>query len=116
MKRLWIFLKPFANWKFLVAFGLAWFITNGWAWLGLAIGKGWFKVISAGYMAFLWMPFTPEKIVTIPLAIGFQRLLFRKDKKLNQQLLEMKNEAWLMLHHRKIKLEYIYYLKARNVE
>ena len=32
-------------------------------------------------MAFLWLPVTPEKLITIPIAIFFLRWLFPKDEK-----------------------------------
>lgn len=113
IKKLWIYLRPFLNWRFLICFGLAWMITNGWCYIGLALGIAWdinwLKAVCGGYAAFLYFPFTVEKLVTIPLAIFFQRLLFRRDKKLNQQLLAMKEEAhkdwqtikykiWCMIH------------------
>ena len=67
-------------------------------------------VVGTSYLAFLWMPFTIEKIVTIPLAIFFQTKLFPKDKKLNKQLQEMNNEVKTIIaemrdkrHWRKMK-------------
>ena len=33
----------------------------------------------ASYLAFLWLPITPEKVVTIPIAIWFVRKLFPND-------------------------------------
>lgn len=46
----------------------------------------------AAWQAFLWMPFTPEKLVTIPMAMWFNTLIFR-DKKTNKLLLNMKLQA-----------------------
>lgn len=113
-QRILKFLKPFLNIKFLISFGLAWMITNGWCyvfiWLGSWLGIKWMFVVGTSYLAFLWMPFTIEKIVTIPLAIFFQTRLFPKDKKLNKQLQEMNNEVKAILeemrdkrHWRKMK-------------
>lgn len=122
LNKLWIYFKPFTNWKFLISFGLAWFITNGWAWLGLIIGNIFHLDVMVGicgsYMAFLWLPFTPEKIITIPLAIWFQTLFFKRDKKLRLQLEDMKKEAvkdfrllkykaWCYLHQHRLR-EYQY--------
>ena len=105
--KLWVYLKPFTNWKFLISYGTAWMITNGWCWLGLLFGNifsiGWMIGICTGYMAFLWMPFTVEKIVTIPLAIWFQTLFFKHDKKLRKQLEDLKAEAIKDLHYIKFK-------------
>lgn len=64
----------------LVSFGLAWLVTNGWAYILLGIGiwgnVTWAFSVGASYLALLWMPFTPEKLVTIPLAFLIQKLLF----------------------------------------
>ena len=117
MRKIWIYLKPFTNWKFLISYGTAWMITNGWCWLGLLFGNlfsiGWMIAVCGSYMAFLWMPFTVEKIVTIPLAIWFQTLFFKHDKKLRKQLEDMKHEAikdfkyikykmWCIVHYNKL--------------
>ncbi|MCR5068106.1 MAG: hypothetical protein K6A14_08630 [Erysipelotrichaceae bacterium] len=63
---------------------MAWFITNGWAYLGAVLGKllklPWLLGISTGYLAFLWMPMTPEKIITLMLAMSLSRILFPKDE------------------------------------
>ena len=101
MKRLKIYLKPFLNLKFLLSFGVAWIITNGWAYicLGIAtIGKiGWLQIVSSSYIAILYLPFTIEKIVTIPLAIFLQQILFPKDVKLHKEL---------VLMHQQVKKDY----------
>lgn len=34
----------------------------------------------------LWLPITPEKLVTIPLAIILQRILFKKDRIIGRYL------------------------------
>lgn len=79
------YIKPFLSWKFLVSFFLAWFITNGWAYVIIFVGTRyhikWMTTIGASYQGFLWLPCTPEKLVTIPIAIFFHKLLFPKDFK-----------------------------------
>ena len=47
----------------------------------------------AAWQAFLWLPCTPEKLVTIPMAMWFNAKLF-KDKKTQQDLANMKEQAW----------------------
>ncbi len=73
------------NPRFLLCFGIAWMITNGWAYVLLGIGAfyeiNWMLAVGGAYLAFLWMPFSPEKIITIPIAIFFLRWLFPKDEK-----------------------------------
>ena len=36
---------------------------------------------STAYLAFLWIPFSPEKIVTVGIAMGLLRVFFPNDKK-----------------------------------
>lgn len=69
----------------LICFGLAWMITNGWCYVFMAVG-GWFGIswmfgVGAAYAAFLWIPFTPEKIVTVIISLFLLRLLFPDDQK-----------------------------------
>jgi len=98
MKKLKIYLLPFLNLKFLLSFGIAWFITNGWAYICLALSFlykiSWLKVISSTYVAFLYLPFTAEKLITIPLAIFIQTKIFPNNKKLHVQLANMHYEAF----------------------
>ena len=73
------------NPRFMLCFGIAWMITNGWSYvcfvLGNAFDVGWLKYIATAYMALLWLPFTPEKIITFAIAILLLKLLFPNDKK-----------------------------------
>ena len=73
------------NPKLLICLLIAWMITNGWSYVFLFLGTyfkiGWMLKISGAYLAFLWLPFTPEKIVTIAIAITLLRFLFPEDKK-----------------------------------
>lgn len=67
---------------YIISFALAWFLTNGWAYTLLAIGTAihvkWMTYIGSAYLAILWLPCTPEKVITIPLAVGIKKLLFSK--------------------------------------
>lgn len=73
------------NPRFLLCFGIAWIITNGWSYIALGLGSyydlNWLSAIGGTYLAFLWLPITPEKIVTVFIAIGLLKLLFPQDKK-----------------------------------
>lgn len=46
--------------------------------MALAIGNSWWKAIGGGWLAFLCMPWCPEKLITIPLAIWLHKKLFPK--------------------------------------
>jgi len=73
------------NPRLLLCLFLAWMITNGWCYvlmlLGLVFKVSWMKMVAGAYMSLLWIPFTPEKIITVMLAIVLLRLLYPKDEK-----------------------------------
>lgn len=76
-------LRALTNPHLLISLAIAWFITNGWAYC--AVGIGWYLniptmlKIGSIWLGILWMPGTPEKIVTFGVAIGVLRLLFPED-------------------------------------
>ena len=73
------------NPRLLLCFGIAWFITNGWCYLFIVLGSTfditWMSVAGWAWFTFLWLPISPEKIVTVFLAILFLRLFFPNDQK-----------------------------------
>lgn len=85
------------NPRLLLCLGLAWLITNGWAYITAAIAVwldiGWLAAVAGGYLAALWIPFTPEKIITVIIAIFLLKLLFPNDKKTLEKLHNMKEKA-----------------------
>ena len=76
--RLW--LRLILNWRFLVCFGIGWIITNGWSYILFALGwlfqNEWMLGIASAYLAFLWLPISPEKVVTVAIALFLVRKLF----------------------------------------
>ena len=82
--------KRLCNWRFLICFIIAWMITNGWAYFFIGLGTfcniGWMLAIGTTYMAFLWMPFTPEKLITIQSALFLLKIIFPKQKELHKQI------------------------------
>lgn len=78
-------LQFIANPRLLLCFGLAWIITNGWSYILLALGTwlkiGWMIGVASAYLAFLWLPISPEKIITVAIAMGLLRFLFPNDQK-----------------------------------
>ena len=81
------------NPHFLLCFGIGWMITNGWSYIMLVIGLyfniAWMTAVAGAYLTFLWLPISPEKIVTVSIAIALLRLLFPKDEKTLGVLREM---------------------------
>ena len=84
------------NPHFLLCFGIAWLITNGWSYILLSIGTycgiEWMIALASGYLAFLWLPISPEKVVTIAISIVLLRWLFPNDKKTLGMLKHMKDK------------------------
>lgn len=73
-----------ANPRLLLCLIIGWLITNGWSYVMLAVGMyfniSWMVKLASAYIAFLWFPFTPEKIVTVIIAIALLRWLFPNDQ------------------------------------
>lgn len=86
-----------ANPRLLLCIALAWFITNGWSYLMFGIGTyfkiHWMTAVSGAYLAFLWLPVSPEKIVTFAISIALLRWLFPKDEKTLAVLKKLHNKA-----------------------
>lgn len=85
------------NPRLLLCFGIAWIITNGWCYIFVALGTilkiNWMLAVGGAYAAALWVPFTPEKIITVIIAIALLRLLFPNDQKTLKKLIAIKNAA-----------------------
>ena len=73
------------NPRLLLCVALAWMITNGWSYILMAIGTyfeiPWMMAVAGTYMALLWFPFTPEKLITLIIAMALLRWLFPHDEK-----------------------------------
>ena len=73
------------NPRLLLCVALAWMITNGWSYILMAIGTyfeiPWMMAVAGAYLAFLWLPVSPEKIATFAIAIALLRWLFPEDQK-----------------------------------
>lgn len=71
------------NYRLLVCLLLAWLVTNGWSYIAFGLGVyyeiDWLVGIASAYLAFLWLPLSPEKLVTIILAIWLLKILFPND-------------------------------------
>jgi len=95
------------NPRFLLCFGIAWMITNGWSYVfffvGTALQIGWMTAVGAAYLAFLWLPISPEKIVTLAIAILLLKLMFPRDEKTLGVLRELSRQARAKLKRKKTK-------------
>ena len=95
------------NPRLLLCFGIGWIITNGWSYILMGLGTWleipWMIAVSGAYLAFLWFPFSPEKLVTVAIAIGLLRWLFPNDQKTLAVLIEMKQKVKTAIKKRKEK-------------
>ena len=48
---------------------------------GAVFGIAWMKAVAGTYLAIIWLPLTPEKIITIIIAIFLLKKLFPRDEK-----------------------------------
>ena len=95
------------NPRLIFCFGIAWLITNGWSYILFGLGTWlqipWMVIVSGTYLAFLWFPFTVEKIVTVAIAIFLLRRLFPNDQQTLAVLIDIKNKAKASMKNRKKK-------------
>lgn len=99
------------NPRLLLCCGIAWMITNGWSYVLMALGtwleNEWMLGIASAYLAFLWLPVSPEKIVTVAIAMALLRFLFPNDQKtlgiLKQTYANVKQSLSLKKQQRKEK-------------
>ena len=89
-------LQFFFNPRFLLCFGLGWIVTNGWSYIMMALGVffqiEWMIWVSGAYLTFLWLPISPEKIVTVAIAIFLLKWLFPNDTKTLGVLLSLRDK------------------------
>ena len=79
------FLLFISNPRLLLCLLIGWMITNGWSYIMLGVGTFfeiyWMIAVSSAYLAFLWFPFSPEKLATLAIALALLRWLFPQDQK-----------------------------------
>lgn len=67
-------------------------------------GPNWFTSAAVAWLAFLWLPTTPEKLITIPAALVIHTKLFgKRDPKTREQLekmLETAKQDWASVKSR----------------
>ncbi len=84
------------NPRLLLCLAIGWIITNGWCYVLLGVGTlfdiSWMLYIGGAYLAFLWVLPTPEKIITVIIAIFLLKRLFPGDTKTLAVLLDMQKK------------------------
>lgn len=77
--KLWECIKFVLDWKTFLCYIPVWFIASGWTYVAIAFGSPWLKSIGAAWLAFLWMPWCPEKLITIPITLWIKSKIFKKE-------------------------------------
>ncbi len=76
-------LGALTNPRLLFCLAVGWFLTNGWAYCALGVGvyfeTDWMRNVATVYLGLLWLPGTPEKIITVGIAIALLQLWFPSD-------------------------------------
>lgn len=85
------------NPKLLLCLLIGWLITNGWSYITFGVGTyygiDWLTTLAGAYIAFLWLPISPEKIVTCAIAIALLNKFFPNDQKTLAVLKSLRNKA-----------------------
>lgn len=104
-KKLKKLLQFFANPHLLLCIAIAWIITNGWSYIAFVIGTHfkikWLTTVSGAYLAFLWLPISPEKLVTFAIAIFLLKRFFPNDIKTLAVLKDFHEKAKKAVRNRK---------------
>ena len=93
------YISPFLNWRILIIYLPIWFIMSGWTYLFIYLGTchhvGWMLAAGTFWATILWLPITPEKLITIPLTMLVYVKLFghREEDKL-QLLMAEAHKDW----------------------
>lgn len=91
------YISPFLNWRILIIYVPIWFIMSGWTYLfiflGTKYGVGWMLAAGTFWATVLWLPFTPEKLITIPLTLFiYVKWVGHGDPKLERLMVEAKSD------------------------
>ena len=93
------------NPRLLLCVGVAWMITNGWSYilfsLGTYFGITWMTAVGGAYLALLWLPISPEKLVTFTIALALLRWWFPNDQKTLAVLRELFEKAKAAIKRKK---------------
>ena len=77
--KLYEFIRFILDWRTLMCYIPVWFAFSGWTYVVIIYGSPWWKTIAGAWLAMLWMPWCPEKLITIPLTLWIKKILFKKE-------------------------------------
>ena len=95
------------NPKLILCLVIAWLITNGWSYVLFVVGTyfeiNWMIGLSGAYLALLWLPVSPEKLMTLAIAVALLNHMFPDDTRTLAVLKHMKDKAKDAVKNRKEK-------------
>lgn len=71
--------------------------------IGTYLGIHWMTAVAGAYLAFLWLPVSPEKIATFAIAIALLRWIFPNDQKTLAVLKDLMDKAKNAIKRKKAK-------------
>ena len=97
LKKIKTYISPFLNWRILIIYLPIWFIMSGWTYLFIFLGTkyhiGWMLASGTFWATVLWLPITPEKLITIPLTLFiYVKWVGHGDPKLEAMVIEAKQD------------------------
>ena len=91
------YISPFLNWRILVIYVPIWFLMSGWTYLFIFLGTkhhiSWMLAAGTFWATILWLPITPEKLLTIPLTLWIYIRWRNKEDTVSNELQNMLAEA-----------------------
>ena len=91
------YISPFLNWRILIIYIPIWFLMSGWTYLFICLGTrfhiSWMLAAGTFWATLLWLPITPEKLLTIPLTLWIYIRWINKEDTVSNQLQNMLAEA-----------------------
>ena len=97
LKKIKTYISPFLNWRILVIYVPIWFIMSGWTYLFIFLGTkysvGWMLAAGTFWATVLWLPITPEKLITVPLTLFiYVKWVGHSDPKLERLMVEARKD------------------------
>ena len=106
------------NPRLLLCIAIAWLITNEWSYILFAVGTyfkiEWMSAVAGAYLTFLWLPISPEKVITFAIAIVLLRRLFPNDQKTLAVLRKLHEKAKLAVKRKKRNTTFSLFKKEKT--
>ena len=116
------YISPFLNWRILIIYLPIWFIMSGWTYLFIYLGTkhhiSWMLASGTFWATVLWLPITPEKLITIPLTLYiYIRWRGHSDDKLEALIIEARGDwantkAWFNKNYGRLVKTFIIILTS----